>query len=141
MSVAMTAQGGAVLGYMMLHKKDAKTRELCIPSFISVLFGITEPALFGVNVRYRFPLIAGCIGGAVGGLLVYFTDLAALGFGITVVPGIALADPKNNGYISYILVHLAALAIDFLMTLIIGAGSRKKLVIQGEQKTENTGIQ
>ncbi len=138
MSVAMTAQGGAVLGYMMLHKKDAKTRELCIPSFISVLFGITEPALFGVNVRYRFPLIAGCIGGAVGGLLVYFTDLAALGFGTTVVPGIALADPKNNGYISYILVHLAALAIGFLMTLIIGAGSRKKLVIQGEQKTENT---
>lgn len=126
MSVAMTAQGGAVLGYLMLNRRDAKTRELCIPSFISVLFGITEPALFGVNLRFRFPLIAGCIGGTIGGLVVYFTDLAALGFGTTVVPGIALADPSNNGYVSYIIAHVIALAAGFIMTLIIGAGAMKK---------------
>lgn len=126
MSVAMTAQGGAVLGYLMLNRRDAKTRELCIPSFISVLFGITEPALFGVNLRFRFPLIAGCVGGAIGGLVVYFTDLAALGFGTTVVPGIALADPDNNGYASYIIAHVIALAAGFIMTLIIGAGAMKK---------------
>ena len=60
MSVAMTAQGGAVLGYLAGHLKDAKAKELCIPSFISVLFGVTEPALFGVNLRYRYPLIGGC---------------------------------------------------------------------------------
>lgn len=126
MSVAMTAQGGAVLGYLMLNRRDAKTRALCIPSFISVLFGITEPALFGVNLRFRFPLIAGCIGGAIGGLVVYFTDLAALGFGTTVVPGIALADPSNNGYVSYIIAHVIALAAGFIMTLIIGAGAMKK---------------
>lgn len=126
MSVAMTAQGGAVLGYLMLNRRDVKTRELCIPSFISVLFGITEPALFGVNLRFRFPLIAGCIGGAIGGLVVYFTDLAALGFGTTVVPGIALADPSNNGYVSYIIAHVIALAAGFIMTLIIGAGAMKK---------------
>lgn len=42
--------------------KDAKAKELCIPSFVSVLFGITEPALFGVNIRYRYPLAGGCIG-------------------------------------------------------------------------------
>ena len=53
MSVAMTAQGGAVLGYLLRNRKDAKTQELCIPSFVSVLFGITEPALFGVNVRFK----------------------------------------------------------------------------------------
>ncbi len=120
-SVAMTAQGGAVLGYLALNRKDAKTRELCIPSFISVLFGITEPALFGVNVRFKFPLIGGCIGGAVGGLIVYLTNLAALGFGTTVVPGIALADPANNGYLWYIVAHLAALACGFLLTVVIGS--------------------
>lgn len=92
MSVAIIAQGGAVLGYLMLHRKSAKAKELCIPSFVSVLFGITEPALFGINVRFKYPLIGGCIGGAIGGLVVYFADLAALGFGTTVVPGIALAD-------------------------------------------------
>lgn len=129
MSVAIIAQGGAVLGYLVRNLKDAKAKELCIPSFISVLFGITEPALFGVNLRYRYPLIGGCIGGAVGGLIVYFTDLAALGFGTTVVPGIALADPANNGYLNYIIAHVAALAAGFLFTLLLStAFGRKKLL-------------
>ena len=120
MSVAIIAQGGAVLGYLMMHRKNAKTKELCIPSFISVLFGITEPALFGINLRYRFPIIGGCIGGALGGVIVYLTNLAALGFGTTVVPGIALADPVNNGYVNYIIAHAVAIAGGFIMTLVLG---------------------
>lgn len=116
MSVAIIAQGGAVLGYLMMHRKNAKTKELCIPSFISVLFGITEPALFGINLRYRFPII----GGALGGVIVYLTNLAALGFGTTVVPGIALADPVNNGYVNYIIAHAVAIAGGFIMTLVLG---------------------
>ena len=120
MSVAIIAQGGAVLGYLVRNLKEAKTKELCIPSFISVLFGITEPALFGVNLRYRYPLIGGCLGGAIGGAVVYFTDLAALGFGTTVVPGIALADPAHNGYINYIIAHVIALAAGFAFAVLIG---------------------
>ncbi len=127
MSVAMTAQGGAVLGYLLRNRKDAKTQELCIPSFVSVLFGITEPALFGVNVRFKYPLIGGCIGGAVGGAVVYFTNLAALGFGTTVVPGIALADPAGNGYVNYVIAHVIALAAGFVMTLIL-SGFQKNAV-------------
>lgn len=126
MSVAIIAQGGAVLGYLVRNLKDAKAKELCIPSFISVLFGITEPALFGVNLRYRYPLIGGCLGGAVGGLIVYFTDLAALGFGTTVVPGIALADPANNGYLNYVIAHVAALAAGFVFTILLSASFGKK---------------
>ena len=127
MSVAMTAQGGAVLGYLLRNRRDAKTRELCIPSFVSVLFGITEPALFGVNVRFKYPLIGGCIGGAIGGAIVYFTNLAALGFGTTVVPGIALADPAGNGYVNYVIAHVIALAAGFVMTLVL-SGFQKKAV-------------
>ena len=119
MSVAIIAQGGAVLGYMLRHKENLKVREMCIPSFISVLFGITEPAIFGVNLRYKYPLIGGCIGGALGGVVVYFTNLAALGFGTTVVPGIALADPANNGYVSYIIAHAVAIAGGFILTLVL----------------------
>nr|WP_294492890.1 PTS transporter subunit IIBCA [uncultured Mediterraneibacter sp.] len=120
MSVAIIAQGGAVLGYLARNLKDARARELCIPSFVSVLFGITEPALFGVNLRYRYPLIGGCIGGAIGGIVVYFTDLGALGFGTTVVPGIALADPAGNGYINYIIAHITALGAGFIAALFLG---------------------
>ena len=126
MSVAIIAQGGAVLGYLAKNINNAKAKELCIPSFVSVLFGITEPALFGVNLRYRYPIIGGCIGGAVGGVIVYFTNLAALGFGTTVVPGIAIADPVNNGYINYIIAHIAALVAGFIFTIILSAVFKKK---------------
>lgn len=126
MSVAIIAQGGAVLGYMVRNLKNAKAKELCIPSFVSVLFGITEPALFGVNIRYRYPLAGGCIGGAVGGAIVYLTNLAALVFGTTVVPGIALADPTNHGYVNYVIAHLVALGVGFIATVIMGTVFEKK---------------
>lgn len=127
MSVAIIAQGGAVLGYLFLHKNNTKIRELCIPSFVSVLFGITEPTLFGINLRYRFPIIGGCIGGALGGIVVYLTNLAAVGFGTTVVPGIALADPAGNGYVNYIIAHGVAIAGGFIMTLVLGKFMDKPL--------------
>ena len=125
MSVAIIAQGGAVLGYMLRHKDNMKTREMCIPSFISVLFGITEPAIFGVNLRYRYPLIGGCIGGAMGGVVVYLTNLAAVGFGTTVLPGIALADPANNGYVNYVIAHVVAIAGGFILTLVLSGFMEK----------------
>ena len=59
MSVALFGQSGAVLGYLSLNWKNLKARELCIPSFCSTLFGISEPTIFGVNLRYKFPLIGG----------------------------------------------------------------------------------
>ena len=126
MSVAIIAQGGAVLGYLLRHRDNLKIREICIPSFVSVLFGITEPAIFGVNLRYRYPLIGGCVGGALGGMVVYLTNLAALGFGPTVLPGIALADPTNNGYVSYIIAHAVAIAGGFLLTLVFSGFLEKQ---------------
>ncbi len=132
MSVAIIAQGGAVLGYLARNRRDARARELCIPSFVSVLFGITEPALFGVNLRYRYPIIGGCI----GGIVVYVTNLAALGFGTTVVPGIALADPAGNGYVNYIIAHGIALAAGFLFAFLLGAVFERR---QTADEPENTG--
>ena len=119
-----------MLGYLAGHLKDARAKELCIPSFISVLFGITEPALFGVNLRYRYPLIGGCIGGAVGGVIVYMTNLAALGFGTTVVPGIALADPAHNGYLNYVIAHVAAVVSGFLFAFLLGIVFRRKAAVE-----------
>ena len=136
MSVAIIAQGGAVLGYLARNRRDARARELCIPSFVSVLFGITEPALFGVNLRYRYPIIGGCIGGTIGGIVVYVTNLAALGFGTTVVPGIALADPAGNGYVNYIIAHGIALAAGFLFAFLLGAVFERR---QTADEPENTG--
>lgn len=138
MSVAIIAQGGAVLGYLVRHRKNVKTRELCIPSFVSVLFGITEPALFGINLRYRFPIIGGCIGGAMGGVVVYLTNLAAVGFGTTVLPGIALADPAGNGYVNYVTAHAIAIAGGFVMTLVLGQFMDK---VQDEEPVMDAGTE
>ena len=142
MSVAIIAQGGAVLGYLIMHRNNAKTKELCIPSFVSVLFGITEPALFGINLRYRFPIIGGCIGGALGGIIVYLTNLAALGFGTTVLPGIAWADPTGNGYVNYVIAHAVAIAGGFIMTLVLGKFMDKtpvtETVVSSTAQTEQT---
>ena len=113
-------KSGAVLGYLSLNWKNLKARELCIPSFCSTLFGISEPAIFGVNLRYKFPLIGGCIGGAVAGAYVYYSKLTALGFGTTALPGMAIANPAHHGYINYIIAHAIAIMIGFVCTVIFG---------------------
>ncbi len=129
MSVALMGQGGAVLGYLVLNWKNNKMKELCIPSFISTLFGISEPAIFGVNLRYKFPLVAGCIGGACAGAYVYFSKLTAMGFGTTALPGLAICDPANNGYVNYIIAHLIALAIGLVLTIVFGKALAKKKAV------------
>lgn len=121
MSVALMGQGGAVLGYLALNWKNNKAKELCIPSFISTLFGISEPAIFGVNLRYKFPLVAGCIGG-----YVFLTDLASLGFGTTALPGLAICDPAHGGYVNYIIAHLIALGAGLVLTVLFGKATAKK---------------
>ena len=137
MSVALMGQGGAVLGYLALNWKSVKARELCIPSFCSTLFGISEPAIFGVNLRYRYPLIGGCIGGAIAGAYVYFANLTALGFGTTALPGIAIVNPEHNGYVNYIAAHVIALAGGFLFAALLGKGMGKKQTEEAGQETEN----
>ncbi len=126
MSVAIIAQGGAVLGYMVRNLKNAKAKELCIPSFVSVLFGITEPALFGVNIRYRYPLAGGCIGGAVGGAIVYLTNLAALGLERPLCQESHWQIRQIMDMFNYVIAHLVALGVGFIATVIMGTVFEKK---------------
>lgn len=88
-------------------------------AFFSILFGISEPALFGINLVHKYPLIGGCLGGAVAGAYVYLTKLTAVAFGTTGVTGIAIAAPQNNGYVNYFLANLIGLVAGCLFTLLI----------------------
>ena len=119
-SVAVTAQGGAVLGYMLLHWNDIKTRELTIPAFTSTLFGVSEPAIFGVNLRYRYPLVAGCIAAAAAGAYVYASELTSLAYGTTGIPGFSIVDPSNQGHFNYIIAHIISIFFFFFLTFICG---------------------
>ena len=138
MSVALISQGGAVLGYYLLHRKERKVAEIALPSFVSILFGISEPAIFGVNLKYKFPLIAGCIAGAIAGAFVYIFKLSSLGFGATAIPGITIIDPVNNGYINYIIVHLIGLVLGIVICYTFGKAKTKKVIADEEKANENT---
>ena len=138
MSVALISQGGAVLGYYLLHRKERKVAEIALPSFVSILFGISEPAIFGVNLKYKFPLIAGCIAGAIAGAFVYIFKLSSLGFGATAIPGITIIDPVNNGYINYIIVHLIGLVLGVVICYTFGKAKTKKVIANEEKVNKNT---
>lgn len=118
MSVALMGQGGAVLGYTFALWKNKKAKQIGISAFGSTLFGISEPALFGVNVKYKFPLVMGCIGGAIGGAYVYLTGVKALGFGATALPGFAIVAAQEGGHLNYVIANVLALAIGAILTAV-----------------------
>ncbi|MFC3191250.1 hypothetical protein ACFSKS_03670 [Pseudocitrobacter faecalis] len=105
---------------MLLHFNDKKVQTLCVSAFTSILFGISEPALFGVNLKYRFPLMAGCVAGAAGAAWVYLSKLTAVGYGTTALPGITIVDPANHGHVNYVVAHLLALTTGAILTYIAG---------------------
>lgn len=85
-TAANVAQGAACLALAM-KTKSAKTRAIALPASLSAYLGITEPAIFGVNIRYMKPFVAGCIGGICGGLVAGITGIGASAYGITGVFG------------------------------------------------------
>lgn len=127
-SGALMGQGGGVLGYMLLNSKNKKAKEISISAFFSVLFGISEPALFGVNIKNKYPLIGGCIGGAVAGGFAYITKLTAISFGTTGITGIAIAASQNNGYLNYLLMNIIGCLVGMVATVILGKLFYKKNV-------------
>lgn len=119
MSVALMGQGGGVVAYYILNHKNKKAREISISAFFSILFGISEPALFGINLEKKYPLVGGCIGGAIAGAFVYLVKLNAISFGTTGLTGIAIAAPEHNGYLMYFLANLIGVVFGCIFSLIL----------------------
>ena len=120
-SAANFAQFGACLA-VGLKAKNQKTKSVAIPSSMSAALGITEPAIFGVNMRFFKPFIAGCVGGAVGALLAAFMGFGATAYGVTGIPGYL---PVNNP-VQYTIVLLVAGGIAFAGTWVFWKEEEKK---------------
>ncbi len=114
---AMAAQGAACLAVGM-KTKNKKLKALSLPSSFSAFLGISEPAIFGVNLRYVKPFIMGLIGGGIGGFMASIFQLKATGMAITVIPGTLLY--LNSQLPLYILCNLTAMAIAFVLTWLFG---------------------
>ena len=110
---AVVAQGAAALA-VALKTKDQKKKALYISSALPAFLGITEPAIFGVNLRYFKPFIFGCIGGACAGMFAGIMHMAGTGMGVTAVPGVLLY--LNGQLMLYIILQIIAFGVSFSLT-------------------------
>ena len=112
------AQGSAVLGMIFLQRRSAKAKELNIPSCISCYLGVTEPAMFGVNLKYVFPFICGMTGSCVAGIISTAMSVTASAIGVGGLPGILSIKP---GSIAWFAICMAvAVAVPFALTYMMG---------------------
>lgn len=114
-SAANIAQGAAALA-VALKSKDKKIKSLALPSSLSAFMGITEPAIFGVNLRFFKPFIAGCIGGGCGALYASIVHLGAKGTGVTGIFGILLC---LDSPVQYIIEMLIAVGVAFAISFVL----------------------
>lgn len=114
-TAANVAQGAACLA-VALKSRNAKTKAVALPASLSSYMGITEPAIFGVNVRYMKPFIAGCIGGACGGLVAGLFHIGASAYGITGVFGFLITTSYTW---QYALVMIVATAVAFAISWVL----------------------
>lgn len=115
-SAANIAQGAAALA-VALKTRDKKLKAMALPSSLSAFMGITEPAIFGVNVRFFRPFVCACIGGGVGAMFASITGLGASGTGVTGIFGILLC---LGSPIKYILMFAIAAGVSFVLTWLFG---------------------
>ena len=112
------AQGSAVLGVIFLQRKNADAQEVNIPACISCYLGVTEPAMFGVNMKLQFPFLCGMIGSAAAAVVCTATYTTANAIGVGGLPGILSIQPAYM--LSFALCMVIAIAVPFLLTVIVG---------------------
>lgn len=125
-TASMAGQFGAAIGTAFLMRDQLK-RSNMISAAVPTLFGITEPLLFGVNLRSLRVFASGLVGGAVGGLLTYLFNLAATGMGITFIPGLLLYTGNATALIQYMIMILAAFMVAFLLVRVQAKAIREEI--------------
>lgn len=124
LTAATASQAGATLA-VAVKTKSTKLKGLAFPSTMSALLGITEPAIFGVNLRYPKVFVSGLIGGALGSWVAGLFGIAGTGFGITVLPGTLLY--LNGQLLQYLVTMLVGLGVAFAMAYTWGYQDRETL--------------
>ena len=113
------AQGSAVLAMSVLQKKNERAQQVNIPACISCYLGVTEPALFGVNLKYGFPLVPGMIGTPCPAVISIGTGVEAYSIGVGGLPGILSIKPQF--WLNFLIAMLVAVAVPFVLTILVGS--------------------
>ncbi len=125
-TASMAGQFGAAIATALLMKNKLK-RSNALSSTASTLFGITEPLLFGVNLRHFRIFVSGMIGGAAGGLVTSLLGLAGTGMGITFVPGLLLYTSSFWMLAQYLIVIAVAFAVGFVLVRVQSQSIKKEI--------------
>lgn len=112
------AQGSAVLGMIWLQRRNPEAQEVNIPACISCYLGVTEPAIFGVNLKKGFPFVCGMIGSGIAAVVCVATGITANAIGVGGLPGILSIQPQFMD--SFAVCMAVAFAVPFLLTTVVG---------------------
>ncbi len=134
-ALANIAQGSATLAITYLQRKDEKLRKENIDACVSCYLGVSEPALFGVNLKYKFPFICGMIGSAIASVISIKTGTIAASIGIGGIPGILSILPQHM--FTFFLSMIAAIIIPFVLTYILGCKQSHELSFIAPMKGKN----
>ena len=125
------AQGSSVLAMSLLQKKNERAQQVNVPACISCYLGVTEPALFGVNLKYGFPLVCGMIGSCIAAMVSVGFGVEAFSIGVGGLPGILSI--KTPYYLPFLAAMAIAVVVPFVLTLIVGS---RKLTAAERGKTD-----
>lgn len=126
------AQGSSVLAMSILQRHNERAQQINVPACISCYLGVTEPALFGVNMKYGFPLVCGMIGSAIAAVISVGCGVQAFSIGVGGLPGIISIKPEY--WIYFLLAMAVAIVVPFVLTMIVG---KKKLTISSKQEEKD----
>lgn len=129
------AQGSAVLGMIVLQRKNAEAQEVNVPACISCYLGVTEPAIFGINLKYVFPFVCGMIGSACAAVVCVATGTTANAIGVGGLPGILSIQPGSMA--SFAVCMAIAVAVPLVLTTVVG---QKRLSGQEEESAMEESI-
>ena len=128
------AQGSAVLAMSVLQKRNERAQQVNIPACISCYLGVTEPALFGVNLKYGFPLVCGMIGSAIAAMISVGAGVQAFSIGVGGLPGILSIKPAF--YLYFLIAMAVAIVVPFVLTMAVGSRKLSKEALCGEESEE-----
>ncbi|MEK3708041.1 PTS system trehalose-specific EIIBC component [Paenibacillus sp. FSL R7-0198] len=134
LALSNIAQGSAALA-MMLVLREKKMRGLAATSSVSAFLGVTEPAIFGVNIRYRYPFIFGMVGSAIGGVLLTMNNVQATSIGVGGVPGFLSIFPNKWGV--FFIGMAIVLVVPFVLTVLFGRAKLRKEDRSASNETVN----
>lgn len=127
-ALANIGQGSAALGYVYLKRKNIVEKQVAVPACISAYLGVTEPAIFGVNLKYLYPFVAGIIGSGIAGIVSMSTNVVANSVGVGGLP--AILSIQGDSMLPYAICMLIAVVVPFILTIIL---SKTKLANMGSK--------